>query len=59
MPVERPTFVLYLRPEARCTDYIRSLQATLKYALRAQDLRRTTIQTSDSVGFVWPEKGEA
>jgi hypothetical protein len=52
MPVDRPTFILHLRPEAHCEDHIKALRATLKRALRDYGLRCTTIKTTDSVGVV-------
>jgi hypothetical protein len=38
-PIERPTFVVYLRPEPDCSDPIKALRELLKRALRSWGLR--------------------
>jgi hypothetical protein len=57
MPVDRPTFILHLRPEPHCTDPIKAVRAVLKRSLRDFGMRCTTIQTTNSVGITLSEEG--
>jgi hypothetical protein len=58
MSVDRPTFILHLRPEAHCSDHIKALRAVLKRSLRDYQMRCTTIETTDSKRIALREEGE-
>ena len=53
--MNRPTFIVHLRPEAHCPDHIKALRAVLKRSLRDYALRCVTIRTTDSKGVVLGE----
>jgi hypothetical protein len=58
MPVDRPTYILHLRPEPSCSDPIKALRAVLKRSLRDHQMKCTTIETTDSRRIAVQEGGE-
>lgn len=56
MTVNRPIYIIHLRPEPHCPDHIKALRATLKRALRDHGMRCVTLQTTLSTKIVLGEE---